>query len=444
MSSPRIPPSPKPGPGTKSRFHETRAYRKVLLFGLVLLIASILLFWFYTTERSAESAPVVLLNPAPQEIVALGSPAAADVLNMNIAPAVRNGGGLVKVSEVDNQNGNSTQQSLSDDVPRDELPFPRIELETLDIRPEPADAYVRISGAFNVAPITSAVATEFHTQMNGKARVVMSSSGTPGGFQKFCRGQIDVVQVVRPILKNEMQACAAAGIGYFETPVAYEAVAVVVDPSTTWLDGMTVNELKGMWRPASRGLNNWNAISARWPNQNLILLGAKLESPAYEFFTYAVVGVSWASRRDFIFNSDGSMFALWLNQYPGALGFLQYSSYASRTDKMKALKIVNSHGHAVAPTETTVLDGSYHPLSRALFIYVNDRSAGRPEVREFVTLYLSKGAQFVRQVGYVSLSDPTYDNTLTYFRQNKLGTVFGGLPVVTTNMEEAIHRERRL
>ncbi len=305
-----------------------------------------------------------------------------------------------------------------------------------------AQSTVKVDGSSTVFPITEAVAEEFQIQKRGKVRVTVGIAGTGGGFKRFCRGEIDISDASRPILAAEMQACAAAGIKYIELPVAYDALTVVVNPKATWVDQITVAELKKMWEPAAQGkITRWNQVNPKWPNAPLKLFGPGADSGTFDYFTEAINGKSKSSRGDFTASEDDNVLVQGVEADANALAYFGYAYYAPNAARMKALKVVNAKGQAVLPSAAGVLDGSYEPLSRPLFIYVNAASVAKPEVREFVEFYLTKGPALVTEVKYVPLSAEAYKIASANFKAGKTGTGFGGVPEVGLKVEELLKRE---
>jgi len=304
---------------------------------------------------------------------------------------------------------------------------------------------VKVDGSSTVFPITEAVAEEFQIQKHGKVRVTVGISGTGGGFKRFCHGETDVSNASRPILTAEMATCAAAGIKYMELPIAYDALTVVVNPKATWIDQVTIAELRKMWEPAAQGVvTRWDQVNSKWPKAPLKLFGPGADSGTFDYFTEAVNGKAKSSRGDFTASEDDNILVQGVEADVNSLAYFGYAYYAAQQGKMKALKVVNAQGVAVGPSEAAVLDGSYNPFSRPLFIYVNAASAQRPEVREFVEFYLSHGAQYVKEVKYVPFAPSAYQLALDHFRANRLGTVFGGTPQVGLRVEDLLSREGKL
>ncbi|MBC7982563.1 MAG: PstS family phosphate ABC transporter substrate-binding protein [Candidatus Obscuribacterales bacterium] len=303
---------------------------------------------------------------------------------------------------------------------------------------------VKVDGSSTVFPITEAVAEEFQIA-NKKIRVTVGIGGTGGGFKKFCRGETDISNASRPILKAEMAACAAAGIKYIELPVAYDALTVVVNPKATWVDQITVAELKKMWEPGAQGVvTKWNQVNSKWPNAPLKLFGPGSDSGTFDYFTEAVTGKSKSSRGDFTASEDDNVLVQGVESDKNALAYFGYAYYAPNASRMKALKVVNDKGVAVSPGPAAVLDGSYNPLARPLFIYVNAASASKPDVKAFVEFMLTHGAKYVQEVKYVPLAPAAYTTALAHFRNNKVGTVFGGVPSVGLKVEDLLKMETKL
>jgi phosphate transport system substrate-binding protein len=319
-------------------------------------------------------------------------------------------------------------------------------LAGLALAPKAANAQViKIDGSSTVFPITEAVAEEFQIQKRGKVRVTVGVSGTGGGFKKFCRGETDISDASRPILKAEMEACRAAGIRYYELPVAYDALTVVVNPQNTWVTQLAIAELRKMWEPAAQGkVKTWKQVNPKWPDEPLALFGPGADSGTFDYFTEAVVGKAKSSRGDFTASEDDNVLVQGVASNRNALGYFGYAYYEPNAAKLKAVPIVGASGKAVSPSRENVVNGSYEPLSRPIFIYVAEKSAQRPEVREFVEYYLTKGKPLIEEVRYVPLPATAYELASRHFREGKLGTGFGGVPEVGLKVEELLAREAKL
>jgi phosphate transport system substrate-binding protein len=305
---------------------------------------------------------------------------------------------------------------------------------------------VKIDGSSTVYPVTEAVAEEFQKAKRGAVKVTVGISGTGGGFKKFCRGEIDISDASRPILKKEMDECKKNGINYIELPVAYDALTVVINPKNTWIKNMSVAELKKIWEPAAQGkITRWNQVNPAWPNAPLKLFGAGADSGTFDYFTEAVTGKAKSSRGDFTASEDDNVLVQGVSRDVNALGFFGFAYYVENRDKLKAVPIIEKAGKpAVPPAMETVLDGSYQPLARPIFIYVNARSARKPEVKEFVEYYNRHGEKLAREVKYVPLPANAYTHNLETFSKLKLGTKFGGENKVGLTIERLMEMEAKL
>ncbi len=304
---------------------------------------------------------------------------------------------------------------------------------------------VKIDGSSTVFPITEAVAEEFQKAKQNKVKVTVGISGTGGGFKKFCRGETDVSDASRPILKKEMEDCKAAGIEYFELPVAFDALTVVINPKNSFIKQLTIAEMKKMWEPAAQGkVTRWNQVNPAWPDQPMKLFGAGADSGTFDYFTEAVVGKAKSSRGDFTASEDDNVLVQGVARDVNALGYFGYAYYVENKDKLKAVPIVNNKGQPVLPSLEAVIKGTYQPLSRPIFIYVNAKSLGKPEVKEFVEFYLTHGAELSQEVKYVPLPTHAYKTAWDHVLKNKKGSVFGGTAEVGITIEELLKREAKL
>ena len=305
---------------------------------------------------------------------------------------------------------------------------------------------VKVDGSSTVYPVTEAVAEEFQKAEKNAIKVTVGISGTGGGFKKFCRGETDISGASRPILKTEMEQCAKEGITYYELPVAFDALTVVVNPKNTFLDkGITVEQLRKMWEPGAQGkVTRWNQVNPAWPDAPIKLFGPGADSGTFDYFTEAVVGKSKSSRGDFTASEDDNVLVQGVSRDVNGLGYFGYAYYIENKDKLKAVPIVNEKGQAVEPSMEAVLKGTYTPLARPIFIYVNAKSLAKPEVKEFVEYYMKHGAKLAREVKYVPLPDSAYTVGMEHLQKGKKGTVFGGTAEVGVTIEELLKREAKL
>jgi phosphate transport system substrate-binding protein len=306
-------------------------------------------------------------------------------------------------------------------------------------------AVIRMDGSSTVFPIAEAVAEEFMLAGH-RARVTVGLSGTGGGFKKLCRGEIDVSNASRPILKEEMERCREAGVRFIELPVAFDAITIVVNPENTWVKSLTIDDLKKMWEPAAQGqILRWNQVRPEWPDERLMLFGPGADSGTFDYFTEAVVGKAKASRGDYTASEDDNVLVQGVATNVPSLGYFGFAHYAGHREHLRAVPIQSGpDAAAVVPDIDTVLAGNYQPLSRPLFIYVAEKSAERPEIRAFVEFYLGKGAELVGEVGFVPLPSQALEAARAHFANGRVGTVFGGTPEVGVTIDEIVKRDATL
>ena len=307
-----------------------------------------------------------------------------------------------------------------------------------------AAGLVKIDGSSTVFPITEAVAEDFQNVKKGAVRVTVGISGTGGGFKKFCRGETDIVNASRPILQKEMEECKKSGIQYVEMPVAFDALTVVINPKNDWAKTLTVAELKKIWEPEAQGkITTWNQANPAWPDEKLKLYGAGADSGTFDYFTEAIVGKTKSSRGDFTASEDDNVLVQGVASDKNALGFFGFAYYVENQRKLKAVAIDSGKG-PVLPSEKTVEDGSHQPLSRPIFIYVNIKSAEKPEVRELVEFYMKNAPELVKEVKFFPLPPQAYSTNLEHLNKKKVGTVFGGRTETGVRVEELLKREASL
>ena len=304
---------------------------------------------------------------------------------------------------------------------------------------------ITIDGSSTVFPITEAMAEEFQKANKG-VKVTVGIAGTGGGFKKFCRGETDISNASRPILKAEMDDCRKNGVQYMEMPVAYDALTVVINPKNTFIKSMTVAELKKIWEPAAQNkITHWNQVNPAWPNAPIKLFGAGADSGTFDYFTEAINGKSKASRGDFTASEDDNVLVQGVSRDVNSLGYFGYAYFEANRDKLKAVPIVEKDGKpAVAPSTESVVNGSYQPLSRPIFIYVNSKSAGKAEVREFIDFFNKNAPKLVKEVKYVPLPPKAYSYNMETFGKMRLGTKFDGENKVGLTIEDLMKLEAKL
>ncbi|MGE0460340.1 MAG: PstS family phosphate ABC transporter substrate-binding protein [Vicinamibacterales bacterium] len=310
-----------------------------------------------------------------------------------------------------------------------------------------APAIVTLDGSSTVFPISEAVAEEFQ-RANPGTRVTVGISGTGGGFQKFCRAETDISNASRPISASEIAACGKAGVEYVELPVAYDGIAIVVNPKASWIADITVAELKTLWAPEAQGkVTRWSQVRPGWPDREIHLFGAGVDSGTYDYFTEAVTGKAKASRGDFTSSEDDNVLVQGVSSDELALGFLPFAYYEENQDKLKLVPVDDGNAENGAgpllPSAESIRTGSYQPLSRPVFIYVSTRAAARPEVQKFVEFYLAEADTLVREVSYVGLGPAAYELVGERFAKRVTGSLFAGAEnTVGVTIEQLLAKER--
>jgi phosphate transport system substrate-binding protein len=283
---------------------------------------------------------------------------------------------------------------------------------------------IRIDGSSTVYPLTEAVAEEF-LRVNPSVRLTVGVAGTGGGFKRLCRGDIDITNASRPVSPSEQAACAASGVRFVEVPVAYDGITIAVHPANDWVDHLTVRELGDIWRHEAEGrVLRWSQVRAGFPDRELHLFGAGVDSGTFDYFTEAVTGTPRDSRGDYTSSEDDNTIVQGVSGDRGSLGFFGYAYYAENQGRLKAVPIAVEGGPPVAPTPETIATGTYRPLSRPVFLYVDAAALARPEVRAFLEFYLDHGAQLAREVGYVPLGEEVVARVRARLDQRVTGTLF--------------------
>jgi phosphate transport system substrate-binding protein len=261
---------------------------------------------------------------------------------------------------------------------------------------------VSVDGSSTVAPLSQAAAALF-AEDQPDVNVTVATSGTGGGFEKFCNGETDVQDASRAIEDDEIAACEANGIAYAELTVANDGLTVVVNSDNDWADCLTVEQLNAIWEPGST-VNNWNQVDPSFPDEPLALYGAGTDSGTFDYFTSVINGEEGASRTDYEPTEDDNVTVQGVAGSPGGLGYFGYTYFEENADQLKAVSIDDGNG-CVEPSADTVQDGTYTPLSRPLFVYVSDSAADRPEVSAFVDYYIENIDTVVEEAQYVGLTD---------------------------------------
>lgn len=321
-----------------------------------------------------------------------------------------------------------TACSKSEPAPSPSAPAPQANaaaVKTEEVAAEP----IAIDGSSTVFPISEAMAEEF--QKKSGARVTVAASGTGGGFKKLCAKEIAIAGASRPIKPSEVEACAASSVESIELPIAFDGIAVVVNPKNTWVDKLTVEELKKIWAPEAQGkVKTWADVRKGFPKEEIHLFGAGVDSGTYDYFTKAIVGEEHKSRGDYTSSEDDNVLVKGISTDKLALGFFGFAYYEENKDTLKLVPIddgIKENGDGpIKPSRETIENATYQPLSRPIFLYVNKSAADRQEVQAFVKFYLGEGVKLIEEVGYVKLPGEAYTLAEKRFTQRTPGSVFAG------------------
>lgn len=271
---------------------------------------------------------------------------------------------------------------------------------------------IKIDGSSTVFPISEAAAEEFQAS-NRDVRVVIGVSGTGGGFKRFAAGETDISNASRRITEKEAHLCRSNGIDFVELAVAYDGLAVVVNSENDWVDHLTTEELKKIWQPDAQGvITKWSQVRRGFPNAPISLFGPGTDSGTFDYFSETVCGKSGASRGDYTASEDDNVLVRGIAAEKNALGYFGFAYYEQNADSLKIVPVLDSADpnmiEPVAPSQLTVKNGTYKPLSRPLFIYVSRNSLARPEIRTFVNFYIKHAGELAEEVGYTPLPDDMY------------------------------------
>ncbi|MBC7767929.1 MAG: PstS family phosphate ABC transporter substrate-binding protein [Phycisphaerales bacterium] len=294
---------------------------------------------------------------------------------------------------------------------------------------------IQIDGSSTVFPISEAVAEGFQQSVNGRIRVAVGESGSSAGIRKFCRGEIHIADSSRPIRGSEMATCRAAGINFVEIPVAFDGLTVVVHPSNP-LRSLTVAQLRQIWEPNSR-VNNFSAVGG--PDLPMQLFGPGSASGTFEYFTEAVNGTARSSRTDYTPSEDDNVLVQGVANNPGGMAYFGLAYYHENQSRLRSIAVDGGNG-PVSPSVQTVENGTYQPLSRPIFIYVNSAALRRPQVQQFVQYYINNAARVSAEVGYIPLPAAAYQAYLQRATRRQQGTAFGGRAVIGASIEEVLAR----
>ena len=268
---------------------------------------------------------------------------------------------------------------------------------------------ILIDGSSTVFPISQAVAEEFRVD-RPEVQIPLGISGTGGGFKRFVEGDIDIADASRPIEESERAQAETNGVGFTEFVIAYDGLSIVINKANDFATCLTVDELKKIWEPGS-SVDNWNEVRSEFPDKPLRLYGPDTDSGTFDYFTDAINGKEDASRADYTASSDDNVLVQGVSGDQGAMGYFGFAYYTENSEILNVISVDGGDG-CVGPSVTSIKDGSYSPLSRPMFIYVNNYSLQRPEVRDFIEYYLNNAAELAEEVGYVGLSKADYQSQL--------------------------------
>ncbi len=307
------------------------------------------------------------------------------------------------------------------------------------------DGQIRISGSSTVFPITTAAIASFRRTNAGRAvRFDLQETGTSAGFREFCSGAVPISNASRPINTQELKACTARGIRFIELPIAFDAITVAVNPRNDWVSAISLKELSRLWNKQAQGtVMRWNQVNIDWPARPIRLCGPGQDSGTYEYFNKAINGSAGNSRRDVTTSEDDAVLVRCVASQPNALGYFGFGWYSANRHRLRALAVAGPRG-PVLPSLETVQKEQYTPLSRPLFLYVNNQAMlSRADVRRFVTHYVKTGPKLVAEARFIPLPSTTYRLVETKLYRHVLGTSFGGdLPVGLT-ISQALARSFR-
>jgi len=295
---------------------------------------------------------------------------------------------------------------------------------------------VKIDGSSTVYPITEAVAEEFRKYAPG-VRVTVGISGTGGGFKRFSVGETDISDASRPIKAKELRQARENGVEFIEVPVAYDGLSIVVHPRNDWVDQLTVDQLRQIFLDGTT-VDSWDDLNRDWPQQRIKIYSPGTDSGTFDYFKEVIAGNNNAIRSDMSVSEDDNVLIRGIVGDEYSIGFFGCAYYFENTNLLRVIPIVSPEtGEAIEPTPRTIESGEYAPFSRPLFIYVNAKSAKRPEVRRFIEFYLDECADLAQEVGYVRLPRRMYQLagrkfsrgiTGTHFLNEKLEPIHGPLP----------------
>ena len=282
----------------------------------------------------------------------------------------------------------------------------------------PIGGAIRVDGSSTVFPISEAIAEDFGA-INKSVRVTVGTSGTGGGFKKFCSGDTDINNASRPITVSEREQCKKNKINFIELPVAVDGLTVVVHPSNQFLTELSLQNLKKIWEPGSK-VTLWSDVNSAWPKEKIQLFGPGPDSGTFDYFTDVVVGKPKSSRTDYTASEDDNMLLKGVSASRFGLGYFGHGYFMANKTKVKALLIDAGKG-PVEATDQNISKGSY-PLARKLYIYVNSASTAKPQIEAFVVYYLQNASRLAKETGYLPLSEEASRQANERYAKKIVGT----------------------
>lgn len=279
-----------------------------------------------------------------------------------------------------------------------------------------------IDGSSTVYPITATIADHYRRRHPDRS-VSVDYSGSSSGFRMLLAHQIPLSGASRPVKDQELAAAQEAGFGVIELPVAIDGITVVVSRRNKFVDHLSVDELKRIWEPGS-SVRTWSDVRPGWPDQELVLYAPGKDSGTFEYFTKAICNTKKQARTDVVGSEDDNQLVQGVVADPAAMSYFGWAYYLENQELLRAVPIKQGDGAPVAPSRASILDGSYQPLSRPIFIYVNAERASDPVIADFVDLYLDRAQAVVPEVGYVPLGERVYAQVRARWQQRRTGSVF--------------------
>lgn len=270
---------------------------------------------------------------------------------------------------------------------------------------------IRIDGSSTVFPLTEAITEEFG-KSNPKIRVTVGVSGTGGGFEKFCSGDIDINNASRLIKSSEIKCLKNKKIEYIELPVAFDGISIVVNSKNNWVNSLSVEELNKIWKSGST-VKKWKDLRPEWPDRTIRLYGPGTDSGTFDYFTEVINGKAQSSRQDFTKSEDDNVLVQGVAGDLDSLGFFGFAYYNENKAHLKVVPILNKNSKmAVSPTEETIRNGSYAPLSRQVYIYANKASGLKIDTKNYLIFYLTQVETIAKSSGFIPLPKDNYQSSL--------------------------------